>query len=87
MDFLEDMKNDIIPSVGVMINKEKEHISHLRYKREVYSNHRFLYVFKLPMYSTIKMIDDCIKKSEDMLNHLEMRYNEYNEYVKNNTKN
>lgn len=82
MDFLEQMETDIIPRVGIMIKKEKEHINHLKYKKEVISNHRFLYIFKVPMYSTIMMIDDCIKKSEEILNNLEMRHFEYIEYVK-----
>ena len=75
------MEKSFIPHVGVMIKKEKEHLNHLKYKKEMAKNNRFLFIFRRPMHSTISIIDDFIKNTEESIKHLEIRHKEYIEYV------
>lgn len=77
----ENMKNNLIPRLEDMIDKEEKHLEYLKEEKEKFSQiNIFNSIFKLFNTFDIEDIENMIKVAEKNINHLKGRLKGYTEY-------
>jgi DNA repair ATPase RecN len=76
MNFIDQMKNDFIPAIERMLEKERMHLVSLLHAKQKFEKRCY------PEY--VEEIKPMIDNSKQMVVHLEKRLNEYRDYVNNN---
>lgn len=83
-NFKYEMLTDFIPRVKAMLSKEEEHLDFLKQHLNLYKEKKFSLFKKVAWPTELEVIEleHMIDYSQQMVDHLKKRLQEYQDYVK-----